>query len=200
MLKRLIVAGAMLTGAGLAGAPAHAAFVITLTEHSGNVVETGSGKLDLTDLTFNSLGGSFAPSLTPSTGEILSGSGMGISIATYTGYTGPMSFGTGSDVQADTGAGDILGLQPQYNNLYLPASYVSGDALSTSAFYGNQTFTSLGVTPGVYKWTWGSGDHKDSFTLDIGTAAPEPSTWAMMLAGFVGLGALALRRGDWRRA
>jgi PEP-CTERM motif len=192
MLKRLIVAGAMLTGAGFADVPAQAGLVITLTEQSGNVVETGSGKLDLTDLTFNSLGGAFASALVPSTGLILSGSGIPISIATYTGYTGPMSFGPGSDIGADSGAGDILGLEPRANNLYLPATYVSGDALSTSAFYGNQTFTSLGVTPGVYVWTWGSGDHKDSFTLDIGTAVPEPGTWALMLAGFVGLGALSL--------
>jgi PEP-CTERM motif len=38
------------------------------------------------------------------------------------------------------------------------------------------------VTPGVYKWTWGTGTHQ-SFTLDIGTAVPEPSTWAMMALG-----------------
>jgi hypothetical protein len=43
------------------------------------------------------------------------------------------------------------------------------------------------ATPGVYKWTWGAGAHADSFTLDI-AVIPEPSTWAMMLLGFAGLG------------
>ena len=66
--------------------------------------------------------------------------------------------------------------------------YVSGGALSSNATWDNQTFSSLGVTPGEYEWTWGSGAHADSFTLDIVTAAvPEPSS--------VGLVALPLGLG-----
>jgi hypothetical protein len=34
------------------------------------------------------------------------------------------------------------------------------------------------------------------FSPNIGAAAPEPSTWAMMLLGFLGLGWLAYRRKD----
>jgi hypothetical protein len=66
---------------------------------------------------------------------------------------------------------------------------MSGDPLSDTSTYDNATFASLGATPGTYTWTWGSGAHADSFTLQIGAAAvPEPSTWAMMLLGFAGLG------------
>jgi hypothetical protein len=44
------------------------------------------------------------------------------------------------------------------------------------------------VTPGTYKWTWGNGANQN-FTFVVGAGAiPEPSTWAMMLLGFVGLG------------
>jgi hypothetical protein len=37
--------------------------------------------------------------------------------------------------------------------------------------YDNVTFATIGVTPGTYEWTWGSGAHADSFTLD---AVPAP--------------------------
>jgi hypothetical protein len=36
----------------------------------------------------------------------------------------------------------------------------------------NQTFSSLGATPGTYEWTWGSGANQ-SFTFDI-EAVPVP--------------------------
>jgi hypothetical protein len=48
------------------------------------------------------------------------------------------------------------------------------------------------MTPGVYVYTWGSDEHADTFTIDI-ASAPEPSTWAMMLAGFAGIGFLSYR-------
>jgi hypothetical protein len=58
---------------------------------------------------------------------------------------------------------------------------------------------SLGMTPGEYLYRWGSGDHFDTLTLNIGVVPPplpipEPSTWAMMLLGFAGLGYAAVRR------
>jgi PEP-CTERM motif len=72
--------------------------------------------------------------------------------------------------------------------------YVSGSPLSETSTYLGATFASLGVTPGQYVYTWGSGDHADSFTINIGASpVPEPSTWAMMLIGFAGLGYAALK-------
>ncbi|MGB3583443.1 MAG: PEP-CTERM sorting domain-containing protein [Roseiarcus sp.] len=55
--------------------------------------------------------------------------------------------------------------------------------------FDNTTLWSLGMTPGVYTWTWGAAlsGEGDSFTLDV-VAVPESSTWAMMLLGFGGLG------------
>jgi PEP-CTERM motif len=72
-------------------------------------------------------------------------------------------------------------------------SYVSDSPLSDIATYAGQTFASLGVTPGKYEWTWGGGANQN-FTLDIGVPVPEPATWALLLTGFVALGALMRSR------
>ena len=43
------------------------------------------------------------------------------------------------------------------NELVVPRGYLSDSALSDTATYTGQTFSSLGATPGKYKWTWGKG-------------------------------------------
>jgi len=63
---------------------------------------------------------------------------------------------------------------------------------STSTWIG-KTFSTLGVTPGTYDWTWGTGGNADSARLVIGNA-PEPATLALLAAGLAGL-ARARRRG-----
>jgi len=51
------------------------------------------------------------------------------------------------------------------------------------------------VTPGTYKWTWGSGADQ-SFTLDIvaPSAVPEPSSLLLLATGLAGLGYLGSTR------
>jgi hypothetical protein len=77
--------------------------------------------------------------------------------------------------------------------LGVPSGYVSDSPLSETSTYLSQTFSSLGVTPGTYKWTWGSGANQN-FTLVVESAVPEPSTWAMLLLGFAGLGYAGYRK------
>src|SRR5262245_28189845 len=55
------------------------------------------------------------------------------------------------------GVGSLVGV---------PRGYVSGAALSDSATYNNTTLATLGVTPGTYVWTWGTGANQN-FTLKI---------------------------------
>jgi hypothetical protein len=117
----------------------------------------------------------------------------------YTGVSGPASFGSGSFTLASSGAGDLVGIdmatRPE-GSLIVPHGYVSGAALSDSSTYNNATLTSLGVTPGTYTWTWGTGVHADSFTLQIGpTAVPDSgSTFALLFLSLIALlGATRLR-------
>ena len=69
---------------------------------------------------------------------------------------------------ANTGSGDFVGIQVLWDGhgiLIVPQGYVSGAALSDSMTFNNATFASLGVTPGTYVWTWGTGLANQNFTL-----------------------------------
>jgi hypothetical protein len=188
---------------GLSALSARAGYVVDLTQQGSDVVATGSGPIDLTGLTFFSTDNFSGPEITPNGGDdpinmdILTGP-RGQPFDLYTGLTGPASFGSGGGAGGDSASGDFVG-KTASTDLYVPDGYVSGSPLSDTATYDSQTFSSLGATPGTYKWTWGTGPNQN-FTLVIGAAAvPEPSTWAMMLLGFAGLGFLGLRSAAGRR-
>jgi len=189
MVRGSAIGAAMLIGLS---ASARAGYVVDLTETGGNVVATGSGAIDLTGLESNVLTGGMA-FLNPSLGAIRTGPPPFTPIEGYdavNGFTGPANFGSGGAIVASSGSGDpvsfFFGFSASDNELDVPQGYVSNSALSDTSTYNGQTFSSLGATPGVYKWTWGTGANQN-FTLVIGEV-PEPSTWAMMLLGFAGLG------------
>jgi uncharacterized membrane protein len=55
---------------------------------------------------------------------------------------------------------------------------VSGTNISGTATYLNESFSSLGLTPGTYTWTWGTGNNQGVFNLQIGvqpTPTPTPT-------------------------
>jgi hypothetical protein len=195
-LNKATFAGALILAsvAATTAEQARAAYAVDLTQKGSNVVATGSGTINLGDLTFLLSQPGF-PEIFPSEPGISLGADGEIDV--YGVATPPVNFGSGGGVAASTGSGDLtIAAGPSDALISVPAGYVSGSPLSGSATWDNQTFISLGVTPGTYKWAWGSGADADSFTLIIGTAGivPEPSTWAMVLLGFVGLGFASYRR------
>jgi PEP-CTERM motif-containing protein len=189
-LMQAAVAAAL--GLAMLGSPADAAVVIDIFQSGGDVEVAGSGAIDLTDLTFNGTGSLIAPGvLGPSAGVAIVGTG-GAAFVIYTGFSGPASFGTGGLVGASSGSGDVFGLEAFPQQLIVPDGY-SGSSLSGSSTFDNVTIASLGLTPGRYVYTWGSGADADSLTVNV-AAVPEPSTWAMMLLGFAGLGFAGYRK------
>lgn len=183
-------------GLGLAvlARPAKSAIIIDVTQVGSNVVATGGGTADLTDLTLNGSTPAFT-AMEPNVAGLVVGPGAtGFSL--YENLVGPASFGPGGYTTASSGSGSGFGINGSGFNvpyLYLPAGYGSGTALSGSATYDGQTFASLGLTPGAYTWTWGSGADADSLTVNIG-AVPEPMSASLLAAGIAGLGFAGRRR------
>jgi hypothetical protein len=168
------------------------AFTVTLRQVGSNVVATGSGAINLTGLTPDRAGFSF-PILNASLADIRTGEANQVTF--YIGFTGPTSFGSGGDFSPNASSGDLVGIvNTFFQGLLVPEGYVSNTALSDSMTFDNATFASLGLTPGTYEWTWGTGTGlaNQNFTLII-PRVPDGGTTVFLLS-FALLGLAALRR------
>ncbi|MDR3620682.1 MAG: PEP-CTERM sorting domain-containing protein [Paludisphaera borealis] len=195
-VTRLVLAAAVLGLVGIGSGRARAAIVLTMTQSGSDVVMSGGGTANLASFVF-SFNISQKALIVPDARGIVTGPTGVVSTTVHDYISGPATFGTGGLSLATSGTGDRFGISPLSSDfgLVTPFGYVSGSPLSATTTFANQTFDSLGVTPGSYVWTWGSGADADSLTLNIVSAAvPEPSSLAMAgVAGLVALG-LASRR------
>lgn len=156
------------------------AVLITIKEVGSDVVFSGSGTADVAGLTFTGLTSFSTETTRPDVGRLVF-SVTNTSWRGYTGISGPSSFGTGGPI-----GGFNSGSIPVSNGVILinNAIYFSAAAnatISGSATRDSSTLSSLGLTPGSYVWTWGSGGNADSLTLQIGdssTPTPTPTLTA----------------------
>jgi hypothetical protein len=183
-----IAAGLLVLAA--TGPMARAAYTVTFQQEGSNVVATGSGTLNISGLIYQVTEPNHS-TVFPGAGLALIGPATSADTDEYTSvsFSGPFDFGSGDDDIAGTsGSGNLVGIAFPTQEVLVPQGYVSGAALSDTSTWSGQTFSTLGITPGTYTWTWGSGATADSFTLET---VPEPASGGLVLGAAM---LLAIRR------
>jgi hypothetical protein len=174
------------------GQSAQAGILITINQVGPDVVATGSGSIDLTGLTFLTTESAGHSGTAPNVADILLGPPNVTMIDDYTGVTGPGSFGPGGGTNSSSGSGDLFGVAGAFNIIAVPHNYVSLTALSATDTFSGKTFSSLGLNPGTYTYTWGTGGPTHTLTVQVGV--PEPATLVGAATGLVVAAAIAWRR------
>ena len=180
---RSILAASIIGLVSLAGS-AHGAITINIAEVGSDVVLTYTGNLDLTDIyladSYANPGG--GQSITPGSSSFAIGTSPYMDVYTHHGDTGITVFGTGtSQIYADTSTGDLfacMAFGTSYN-LFLPGDYDFVSNLSGTSTWNDTTLAEMGLIPGS---SHGFTLPHDTFTVNIGSSIPEPST-----AGLLGL-------------
>ena len=186
LLRASSMAGALLITAAFTQR-AEGSVIVNILQVGLNVVITGSGTINLSALSF------FANTtatdvLIPDAGQAQVGPASG-SVALYFPAAGPSTIGPGGQTLPSSGSGNLFGISSGV--VTVPQGYTSGTSLSGSATFNSATLSSLGITPGTYVWTWGTGPTADSLTLNAGT--PEPGSLSLIAAGLL-LAGLRMRR------
>jgi hypothetical protein len=176
---------------------AHSAIVLTVKQDGNDVVVSGSGSANTTDLPtptsilaytnvlyFNQIyaGPAAFEDIPPA-----------FPVDQWSGITGPHSISNDPLIIATnptSGSGDLFGVVADNGSgeslLVLPLNYVSGSSLSGTSRFEDYTLSDLGLSPGVFFWSWGTNGNADSFELQI---EPVPVPAPLPLAG----GAVAWR-------
>ena len=149
-VRRLLALTAL---AVLLTSPAQADIIVKRVESGGNVVFSGGGTADLTNLIF-ALSNTTPAGIRPEVGIVSMNAG---DFDAYSSVSGPTNFGGAGSTLATNSSGDVFGIGGNNGNLRVPDGYQSGNTLSATMTFNSATFASLGLTPGTYVWNWGVG-------------------------------------------
>jgi hypothetical protein len=174
--------------------PTDGAISITVQQVGPDVIASFSGSVDLGGLSLESSFHFATAGFEPSSGGIWIGPPPGSTIA-HDRYgslsTGWANYGSGNFTGADVNSGDVFGFGVP-GKIVVANGYVSNSFISGSSTFQNTDYTTIGLTPGVYNASWGSGGNFDSATLTV-TPIPEPAAWIGMLGLLVLVRALVSR-------
>jgi len=148
-------------------------FTVTVSQVGPNVVWSGSGSFNLTSLTLNQNLPAVSAGFNQNFAQFIVGSTA--SGTTYSGSsftTFPTNFGSGGGFPSSTSSGSIFGIVQTAGTggpreVLVPREYVSGTVISASTTYNSQTIAGMGLTPGTYTWSWGTGGNTSSIVMII---------------------------------
>ncbi len=174
---------------GVAGpaAIATAGVVVDISEVNDDVVMSGSGSLDVSLWTIEAPGGhipgvgaQIGPNVGPFNGDIEV-------YVSPVNFQGPAAIGSGTGFFTGDGTGTNFGIDVSRPSLVLPEDYIDNTPLAATALVEDESFATIGLTPGSYTWTWDTASGgSDFFTVNV-AAVPEPTSLALLSISAVAL-------------
>lgn len=169
-----------------------AALVSGLTSSKADIIDTFSvsDQLVSASISLATITGDLAIDVT--TGEVsranisvVVGANPSINLTSFNQFVDTANSGVNVLIQ---GGGDLdLDIYTNTSNGLFPSTFVGGSVIS-----GLDTFF---LSSGSILFTsFGTGTLTFESSLDTVAAVPEPSTWAMLLLGFIGIGFMAVRK------